>query len=304
MRTLCLMMGFLLGVVSALQAEPLRVCATTPDLGDLVRQVGGDEVSVTVFAKSSEDPHFIDAKPGFITQLSRADLFVQTGLELEVGWVPVLLQNARNARVLPGASGYLDASSAIVPLEIPAGPVDRSMGDIHAGGNPHYLLDPEAGRAVARLLAERLSQLRPASEPGFRERLAGFEQRLDEAAARWKEALGPHGGAKVVADHNLWPYFAKRFGLTISAFLEPKPGLAPTTRHLAAVVEQMKAEHIQAVLASPYFDARHSAFIVKQTGARIALLAHQVGSRPDTGDYLAMIDHNVKEVAAALAATP
>ena len=108
----------------------------------------------------------------------------------------------------------------------------------------------------------------------------------------------------MVADHNLWPYFAKRFGLTISAFLEPKPGLAPTTRHLAAVVEQMKAEHIQAVLASPYFDARHSAFIVKQTGARIALLAHQVGSRPDTGDYLAMIDHNVKEVAAALAATP
>jgi zinc/manganese transport system substrate-binding protein len=304
MRTLSLLMGFLLGVASVVQAEPLRVCATTPDLGDLVRQVGGDEVAVTVFAKSSEDPHFIDAKPGFIAQLSRADMYVETGLELEVGWAPVLLQNARNKRVLPGGSGYVDASSVITPMEVPTGPVDRSMGDIHAAGNPHYLLDPEAGRAVARLLATRLATLRPERKEVFQQRLADFEQWLDQASVRWREALGRFAGSRVVVDHNLWPYFAQRFDLRIGAFLEPKPGLPPTTKHLASVIERMQEEGIRVVLASPYFDERHSDFVIKQTGARLARLAHQVGSRPGTEDYLAMMEYNVKELATALTVEP
>ena len=303
MRTLSLLMGILLGVVSAVQAEPLRVCATTPDLGDLVRQVGGDEVSVTVFAKSSEDPHFIDAKPGFISQLSRADLYVETGLELEVGWAPVLLQNARNARVLPGAPGHLDASQAITPLEVPTGPVDRSMGDIHAGGNPHYLLDPESGRAVAKRLAGRLSELRPDRADFFRDRLQDFEHRLDEAEARWQAELGPYRGTPVVVDHNLWPYFAQRYGLVVVAFLEPKPGLAPTTRHLGMVVEKMKADQLRIILTSPYFDHRHSDFVQRQTGAQVAALSHQVGARPGTETYLELIDYNVKELARALRAS-
>lgn len=302
MRTLNLLMGFLLGVVSAVQAEPLRVCATTPDLGDLVRQVGGDEVSVTVFAKSSEDPHFIDAKPGFITQLSRADLFVETGLELEVGWVPVLLQNARNARVLPGATGYLDASAAITPLEIPTGPVDRSMGDIHAAGNPHFLLDPHSGLAVAKLLAAKLAALRPEKAPYFQGRLADFSAALEKAMKEWQDELAPYRGAKVVVDHNMWPYFADHFALTVAAYLEPKPGLAPTTRHLGEVVEKMKAEDIRVILTSPYFDQRHATFVQQHTKAHIARLAHQVGSRPGTDTYLKMIDYNVKETAAALGA--
>ncbi len=303
MRTLNLLMGLFLGVVSAAQAEPLRVCATTPDLGDLVRQVGGDEVAVTVFAKSSEDPHFIDAKPGFITQLSRADLFVETGLELEVGWVPVLLQNARNARVLPGAAGHLDASAAITPMEIPAGPVDRSMGDIHAAGNPHYLLDPHNGLAVAQWLAARLSTLRPEKADYFQQRLAALSATLEKAMQTWQDELAPYRGTKVVADHNMWPYFAAHFGLTVAAYLEPKPGLAPTTRHLGDVVEKMKAEDIRVILTSPYFDQRHAAFVQSRTKARIARLAHQVGSQPGTDTYLNMIDYNVKETAAALHAS-
>lgn len=304
MRTLNLLMGFLLGVLSAAQAEPLRVCATTPDLGDLVRQVGGDQVSVTVFAKSAEDPHFIEAKPGFIAQLSRADLYVENGLELEVGWAPVLLQNARNARVLPGARGHLDASTVITPKEVPTGPVDRSMGDVHPGGNPHYLLDPAAGLAVARAIAERLEELRPEQAETFRQNLARFEQALAAGMKEWETMLAAFAGAKVVADHNLWPYFAERYQLEVVAFLEPKPGMSPTTRHLGDVVVRMQGENLKTILTSPYFDARHAEFVQRQTGAHIARLAHQVGSRPGTETYLAMIAHNVKETAAALRSTP
>lgn len=304
MRTLNLLMGFLLGVLSAAKAEPLRVCATTPDLGDLVRQVGGDQVSVTVFAKSAEDPHFIEAKPGFIAQLSRADLYVENGLELEVGWAPVLLQNARNARVLPGARGHLDASTVITPKEVPTGPVDRSMGDVHPGGNPHYLLDPAAGLAVARAIAERLEELRPEQAETFRQNLARFEQALATGMKEWETMLAAFAGAKVVADHNLWPYFAGRYQLEVVAFLEPKPGMSPTTRHLGEVVVRMQGENLKTILTSPYFDARHAEFVQRQTGAHIARLAHQVGSRPGTETYLAMIAHNVKETAAALRSTP
>ena len=304
MRTLNLLMGFVLGVASAVQAEPLRVCATTPDLGDLVRQVGGDQVSVSVFAKSAEDPHFIEAKPGFIAQLSRADLYIENGLELEVGWAPVLLQNARNARVLPGARGHLDASTVITPKEVPTGPVDRSMGDVHPGGNPHYLLDPAAGLAVARAIAERLEELRPEQAETFRQNLARFEQALAAGMKEWETMLAAFAGAKVVADHNLWPYFAERYQLEVVAFLEPKPGMSPTTRHLGDVVVRMQGENLKTILTSPYFDARHAEFVQRQTGAHIARLAHQVGSRPGTETYLAMIAHNVKETAAALHAIP
>lgn len=300
MRTLNWMLIILLGVASAVHAAPLRVCATTPDLGDLVRQVGGDEVSVTVFAKGAEDPHFIEAKPGFITQLSRADLYVETGLELEVGWAPVLLKNARNARVLPGSPGYLDASQAITPLEIPQGPVDRSMGDVHPGGNPHFLLDPHSGLAVARLIADRLAELRPEKADYFRQRLQDFAQALEKGMKEWEAELAPWRGAQVVADHNMWPYFADHYGLQVVAFLEPKPGLAPTTRHLGDVVGKMKAEQIKVVLNSPYFDPRHAAFVQRETGARVAALAHQVGSRPGTDTYLDLMAYNVKELVTAL----
>ena len=299
MKTLMLiMLGVLM--VSGAQAEPLRVCATVPDLGDLVRRVGGDEVSVTVFAKGTDDPHFLDAKPGFIRDLSRADLYVEVGLELEVGWAPVLLQNARNARVLPGQPGHLDASRAITPLEVPSGEVNRSMGDVHAAGNPHYLLDPENGLAVARLIRDRLSELRPDAAGGFRRRYDAFEQELRAAKARWGEALSKARAVKVVVDHNLWPYFAKRYGLQVVDRLEPKPGLPPTTRHLAAVVEEMKLNQVRLVLSSPYFDPHHADFVARATGARIVPLAHQVGSRPGTEDYIRMVSYNIEHLVAAL----
>jgi ABC-type Zn uptake system ZnuABC Zn-binding protein ZnuA len=317
-------------------SKPLQVCATVPDLGNIAQEIGGDQVRVTVFAKSQEDPHFIEAKPSFIKALSQADLFLQIGMELEIGYAPVLLQNARNSRVLFGAPGYIDCSKVITPLEIPPGMVDRSMGDVHPLGNPHYLLDPLNGLRVARLIRDRLTELRPEKKPLFEERytmlyrkigdaLVGEklarkyefeklailyeegklepllkEQKGEGSLGGWLGMMLPYRGSKVVADHNLWPYLARRFGISLVGFLEPKPGISPTTKHLQALVEMMKAERVKVVLSSPYFVIRYAEFVSKNTGAKIMPLAHQVGSRPGTDTYIRMIDYNVRELAGAL----
>lgn len=312
--------------------KPIRVCATVPDLGDLVREIGGDQVSITVFAKGKEDPHFIEAKPSFIKALSQADLFIQVGMELEAGWVPVLLQNARNARVLPGAMGHLDASRVITALEVPTGTLDRSMGDVHPMGNPHYLLDPLNGLQVARMIRAKLVEIRPEKKSFFEERhqvlyrkmgnamvgerlaqkypleklamlfeenkLAEFLKGEREAASlgSWFGRMLPLFGKQAVADHNVWPYFAQRFGILVTGFLEPKPGISPTTKHLLMIIEKMKSEGFKLILASPYFDIRHAQFVSKNTGAKIIPLAHQVGSRPGADTYIGMIDYNIRQV--------
>ncbi len=325
------------------QTVPLKVIATTPDLGSLVHEVGGDAVSLTVLAKPTEDPHFLEAKPSFIKAASEADLFIQTGMELEMGWAPPILSNSRNDRIQPAARGYLEASRAITPLEVPSGPIDRSMGDVHAAGNPHFLTDPIAGLQVARLIADRLAELRPDQRDAFQNNLKSFRDRLGKAMVgdalatkydfeklvslqeRGKllafldsqgdaAALGGWFGllkdrgvlaapVKAVADHNLWPYLARRFNLQIVAFLEPKPGISPTTRHLQDVITTMKEQHIGMILSTVYFDPRHAAFVARETGAHTAELAHMPGARPGTDDYLAMCDYNVHQLAAAAGAT-
>jgi ABC-type Zn uptake system ZnuABC Zn-binding protein ZnuA len=317
-------------------ARPLQVAVTIPDLGSLVREIGGDQVAVAVFAKGTEDPHFVEAKPSFIKTLSEADLFVEGGMEGEMGWAPVLLQNARNANVLPGARGFLDASTVITPLDVPTGPVDRSMGDVHPAGNPHYLPDPINGLRVARLIRNKLIELRPDRQRYFEERYASFRQRLGtalvgEALAKkydveklallfeagklgdflksqgeesllrgWFGLMLPYRGAKVVTDHNTWPYFARRFGISVIGFLEPKPGLPPTTKHLSALVETMRDQGVKVILANPYFDPRFAQFVAERTGAQVVNMAHQVGARPGTNDYIAMIDYDVRQLAGAL----
>ena len=317
--------------------RPIQVCATVSDLGSLVREVGGDQVSVTVFAKGTEDPHFIEAKPSFIKALSQCDLYVQTGMDLELGWAPVLLQNARNGAVLPGGHGFLDASTVIAPLEVPTGPVDRSMGDVHPLGNPHYLPDPVNGLRVARLIRDKLIELRPNHKAYFENRYASFSKRLGTALVGeklagkydaeklallyergrldaflkqqgeetrlggWLGLLLPYYGAKAVDDHNIWPYFSRRFGINVIGHMEPKPGIPPTTGHLRALVERMRADGVKLVLAAAYYDPRHARFISENTGARVASLANQIGAREGTDDYLGMIDYNVRQLLGALA---
>ncbi len=345
--TTCLVGLFLISSISHMpiihaQAglKPIQVCATVPDLGDLAQEIGGDQIKVTVFAKSQEDPHFVEAKPSFIKALSQAELFLQIGMELEIGYAPVLLQNARNSRVLVGGQGYVDCSKVITPMEVPTGPVDRSMGDVHPLGNPHYMTDPLNGLRVARLITDKLVELRPEKKSFFEERYTNFyrkignamvgdkltgkydfeklallyeegkidsflkEQKEEGSLGGWLGTMLPYKGSKVVADHNLWPYFARRFGILLIGFMEPKPGISPTTKHLQELIEMMKAEKVKVILASPYYDIRHAQFVSKNTGAKIVPTAHQVGSRPGADSYLKMIDYNIRQLATALGGHP
>lgn len=330
-----------LAAAAPVAAEPLRVCATVPDLGSLCAEVGGDEVEVTVFAKGTQDPHFMEAKPSFILALSKADIFIQTGLDLEIGWAPRLQATARNPRVLLGGAGFLDASRFITPLEAPAGIVDRTLGDVHPLGNPHYLLDPLNGLKVARGIRDKLADLRPEKRDVFETRYRSFARRLAVAClgkdilrkydpdgkdpekilrlyelgrllpflegqgdaallGGWVKRTAACRGAPVVGDHNMWPYLAQRFGLEIVGYLEPKPGIAPTTRHMTELVGKMGSLGAKAILAVVYFDCRHADFVGAKTGVPVVHLAHQVGSRPGTDDYLAVTEYNVRELEKAL----
>ncbi len=328
-----------LWLAPSVQAQSLKVCATVPELGSLVQEVGGEQVTLTVFAKGTENPHFVVPKPSFIKALSSCDAYVQVGLELEVGWAPPLLQNARNGNIVPGGQGHIDASTAIAPLEVPTTPVDRSMGDVHPAGNPHYLTDPMNGLRVARLLRDRLSTLRPASAPYFAERYADFRRRLGvalfgEALADaydfeklavlaqhgrldnflkgqgqeslldgWFGRLRPYAGSKLVADHRLWSYFSALFGFNLIAHLEPRPGIPPTTKHLNTVIEIIKANGVKAVLAAAHYDPRYAQFVSDNTDTVIVPMANQGNSRPGTAHYLDMVDYNVTQLSAALGQT-
>jgi ABC-type Zn uptake system ZnuABC Zn-binding protein ZnuA len=319
------------------------VCTSVPDLANLVQTIGGQSVSVTAFAKGTEDPHFLDARPSYVKSLNQARLLVMLGLGMEDGWSPVVLQSARNQSVTPGNLGYLDASTAIRPLDAPTGAIDRSMGDVHAGGNPHYLLDPICGVQVASLIRDKLAELRPDQRASFDERYEAFRRRTAELLVGkpladkykpddipklcllfehnklepflrsqkqesllggWLGMMLPYYGTKVVDDHPMWPYFARRFGLKVIAHMEPKPGVPPTTQHLGEVAQLMRAQEARLVLANPYYDPRHAQFLASSTGAKVVNAAHQVGSRPGTDDYLSMVDYNVRHVVAALKGEP
>jgi ABC-type Zn uptake system ZnuABC Zn-binding protein ZnuA len=314
----------------------LNVVATVPELGSLVREIGGDHVEITVFAKGTEDAHFVEAKPSFVKILSRADVFIQIGMGMEIGWAPSLLQQARNRHIVPGASGYINASTVIAPLQVASGTVDRSMGDVHPEGNPHYLLDPVQGLKVAQLIRDRLSELRPSHKADFEARYVIFHRRLGaglvgetlatkydveklalladhdklDAFLASQGELGLLGGwlgrmqaykdTRVVVDHNQWVYFTQRFGLVVAGLMEPKPGLPPTTRHLRALIKTMRTQDVKLILLGAYFDPRHAQFLAKHTDAKVVNMAHQVGARPQADDYFGMMDYNIQQIQTAL----
>jgi ABC-type Zn uptake system ZnuABC Zn-binding protein ZnuA len=319
----------LLALCGTARAERLRVVTTVTDLAALTRAVGGGQVEVTSLVRGPHDPHYVDPRPSFVRKLHDADLYVEMGMELEDAWASLLLRSARNPKILPSGPGYLNASAAIRPLAVPTAPVDRSMGDIHVYGNPHYLVDPLNGLRVAGALRDKLSLLRPAAAERFRAGYAGFEKRLlerlvgpelagrrpagelvaalergslSEAPGGWLGRAAALRGLRAVEDHEAWVYFANRFGLELVATLEPRPGIAPTTRHLQEVVSIVEARKATLILASPYFDPRHARWVQERTGAALAPMAHQVDSREKTGDYLETVEYNVRSVLDAAAA--
>src|SRR3954463_4718147 len=276
-----LLLPFVLGVANApapkTPASKLNVVTTTPDLGALAREIGGDRVEVKTLAKPTEDPHFVDAKPSHIVTLNRADVLVEGGAELEQGWMPPLLDNARNSKIAVGAPGRVTASNGIKMLEIPA-TLDRSRGDVHALGNPHFLIDPKNAKIVANNIAQHLTQVDPAGAATYAANLKKFNTDVDARTAVWEKAMAPFKGAKIVTYHNDFVYFAERFGLQVVETLEPKPGIAPSAAHLAKGISEMKESDPPVVLAQPYQNRKTAETVARQTGANVLDVSQQPGA--------------------------
>jgi ABC-type Zn uptake system ZnuABC Zn-binding protein ZnuA len=281
-------------------AAQLRIVTTTEDLGSIAREVGGDKVRVFSIAKGYQDPHFVDPKPSFILEVNRADLLIVVGRELELGWLPPLITSARNAKVQPGGAGYLDASLNVKILEIATGQITRAMGDVHPQGNPHYWLDPANGRKIAEAVRDRLSQLSPNDRAYFGQRYADFDGRLAAAEQRWDAAMAPFKGAKVVTYHRSWPNFMERFGLNVMGYVEPKPGIPPSPSHTIALIGEMKSQGVKLIIVEPYFAKRTPQAIASQVGGTVLELAPSVGGAEGVTDYIALFDHDVTKLVAAL----
>jgi ABC-type Zn uptake system ZnuABC Zn-binding protein ZnuA len=279
------------GVTQA--ASKLNVMTATQDLASLAREVGGDLVNADSIAMGYQDPHFVEPKPSFLLKLQKADLLVVVGLQLEIGWLPPLITQSRNAKIQVGAPGYLDMSQYCQILEIPTGQVTRAMGDVHPLGNPHYWLDPENGRRIAKELAAKFSEMQPANAAAFAQRFADFDKRLSTAEKGWEAKMAPYRGRKVVTYHRSWPNFCERFGLVVVDYVEPKPGIPPTPSHTLEVINTMKREGIKLILVEPYFDLRAPNKIAQDVGGQVAVLLPSVGGVKQVTDYFQLFDYDI-----------
>jgi ABC-type Zn uptake system ZnuABC Zn-binding protein ZnuA len=282
-------------------ARPLSVVTTTEDLAAIAADVGGERVRAASLSRGYQDPHFVDAKPSYMVQLQKADLFVEVGRDLEVGWVPGLLSGARNAKILPGAPGFVDASSQVAVIEIPSS-VSRAQGDVHPFGNPHYWLDPANGVPIARAVRDGLIRVSPADAALFNQRCADFEKRLGDAAARLEARAREIGltGARVVTYHRSWSYFARAFGLEVVDFIEPRPGIPPSPNHVSDLESEMKQGGIRLLIVDDYFDPRLPQKIAKDTGVPLVVLPTSVGADERIKTYFDLFDRQLDLIAAAL----
>lgn len=280
-------------------ADKLRVVTSLPDLKSIAEFVGGEKVDAFAIATGFQNPHFVDPKPSYILKLSKADVFVTVGLDLETGWVPPLLNSARNARVLKGGTGYVDASTNVPLLQVPSS-VNRGEGDIHIYGNPHYWLDPAIGKIIARNIYDGLVRVDPANESYFKGNLDKFTAKIDEKIKEWTQKMKPFKGTKIIAYHNEWPYFEQRFGLQIVDFLEPKPGIPPTPSQLAKVIAEMKRDNIKAIITSPYFTAESAELVARNAGGKVVTLATSVGADASIKTYFDLFDYDVAKMVDAL----
>ena len=265
--------------------------------------MGGKRVETFALAKGYQDPHFVEPKPSFVLKLSRADLLIVAGPRAR-DRVPAAAhrpepQRQRSARVAPG---YLDASNGCDILERPTGTVTRAMGDVHPFGNPHYWLDPDNGRIIARAIAARLTELDPAGAAEYKANLAAFEAKLTEGEKRWEAALAPYAGTELVTYHNSWPNFLKRFKLVAAGYIEPKPGIPPSPSHTVELIDLMRAKKVPVILMEPYFDRKTPKQIAEKTGRKLLVFIPSVGGVPEVKDYFSLFDYDVKLLTDALAA--
>jgi zinc/manganese transport system substrate-binding protein len=274
-------------------ANKLNIITATSDLASLTQEVGGDRVQVESIAKGYQDPHFVEAKPSFLLKLRRADLLITVGLELEIGWLPPLVTQSGNPKIQPGASGYLDASQFAEVMEIPQGQVTRAMGDVHPLGNPHYWMDPDNGRRVAKGIAQKLGTMQPENAQYFMQRFEDFSKRLADAEKRWEEQMKPLRGLKVVTYHRSFPNLAKHFGLNVIGYVEPRPGIPPTPQHTIDVIQTMKREGAKLILVEPYFDLKTPDSIASNVGGKVLVLPPSVGGVNEATDYFKLFDYDI-----------
>ncbi len=322
--------------VRAEQNEKLQIVTTTTDLASIARSVAGSHGMVKSIASGREDPHFIQAKPGYMLLARDADLWIRVGMDLEIGWEGPILDGSRNPSIRVGGAKHLDASEGVIKLDVPKVRVTRDMGDVHAQGNPHYWLDPLNARIVAGSICKRLCTIEPKYAKDFRQNLGAFRSSLDghmfgevlvaeyggaklwslllkgklyhfletrkesERLGGWLRKMKPFQGAKIVTYHRSWVYFTNRFGLGIAAELEPKPGIPPTPSHLADVIGRMKAEHVRAIVLAPYYGRKAAETVASKTGAKVLVCPISVDKASGITDYLSLMDHIVFKISEAL----
>jgi zinc/manganese transport system substrate-binding protein len=280
-------------------ADKVRVVTTTTDLKALTEAVGGDLIEVDALARGNQNAHDLEVRPSLMVKVRRADLLVINGLELDQ-WAEVVVQGANNPKVIPGAPGRVDASSGILVLDVPRTRVDRSMGDVHPVGNPHYTVDPGMAPDITSNVLEGLVRVAPQHRAAFERNREQFLARLGQAMAKWSAELAPHKGAKVIVDHNMWPYFLTRFGLVQAGSVEERPGIPATPSHLTKLIAYMKEDKIKVIMAVPWADYKLAEFVAREAGAKVVLVANGVGALKGTDTYLDTIDYNVKAIAQAL----
>jgi zinc/manganese transport system substrate-binding protein len=298
MKRTLLTAGFFITLAFSAQAK-IKVVATLPDLGSLAREIGGDKVEVSAMAKPTEDSHFVDARPSFVVQLRSADVLIDGGAELELGWLPPLLQNARNPKLEVGKPGRVQASQGVRLMNVPTN-VTRAAGDVHALGNPHFMTDPIIAKTVAQHIAQSFAAVDPPNAAFYDANYKKFEAAINAKLQEWGAAMLPFKGQNVVAYHDSWVYFAHRFGLNIDIFLEPKPGIPPSPSHLAEVIDKMKAQKIKAIIVEPFHDRKIAEKVASSTGAKVVDFAQYPGAFPGTDTYVKLIDTLVSRLSAAM----
>jgi ABC-type Zn uptake system ZnuABC Zn-binding protein ZnuA len=291
--------AFLTALPCVVQAK-LNVVATLPDFGSIAEEIGGDKVKVTSIARGTEDQHFVDARPSYVRVLNQADVLIEGGAELEVGWLPPLVNGARNKKILSDAPGHVVLSRNIQLLEVPTSPVDRSMGDVHPFGNPHFSLDPANGKIIASRLAETFSTLDPANAEFYRANAQKFNDRLDKKLAEWTKLMEPYRGTKVVTYHKSFNYFLERFGLELAGTIEPKPGVEPSPSYINSLIPKLKSEGVKVVIIEPFRPRKTPQYVAESIGAKLLLLPGSVGGNEKVKDYIGLFDYDVAQIVAAL----
>lgn len=297
MRKLIIALAMLMSLAPVRSAEAkLRVVTTIETFADLARKIGGDRVEVQALSHGYMDPHFVEAKPSLILTLNRADLLVYVGLDLEIGWLPPLVLGSRNERIQLGATGNLDASSKIPVLDIPTAKIDRSMGDIHPQGNPHYWLPPDNALIIAHEIADRLKALDGANASFFDGNLRSFEAEVARRRSIWEVQAAALRGLKVVTYHKSWTYLSRWLGLAEVGYVEPKPGIPPAPSHIAQIIGFMRQEHVKAVMVESFYPRNTAGLVADKAGARLLILPNDVGAQPNIRDYFALVDSIVQKL--------